>query len=264
MFPILDLLNWWPIDTISMIGMKESEWIEIFLPTHDILNLEPCVWRPVWDKWRLVVPSCGAPSQNSGYLEWKVNDCQEAICRENWSNTWAIWKNKAHPWPKKKQSKLQSMSIRCNLWSSGASCCKAWLSKSLCFVSTKYLKQVWSEIKKIETLVPVFFLTAFSGLISTTKREALRVATWTARMTNCPISVIEWSNWAFKLLWDLVRIIVTQVWTGHGGAVCGKIPPLCPFFAVRSFILFQLHAISLLVSAFVFVFVIFIFLCRKP
>ena len=125
-----------------MIGMKESEWIEIFLPTHDILNLEPCVWRPVWDKWRLVVPSCGAPSQNSGYLEWKVNDCQEAICRENWSNTWAIWKNKAHPWPKKKQSKLQSMSIRCNLWSSGASCCcKAWLSKSLCFVSTKYLTQ---------------------------------------------------------------------------------------------------------------------------
>ena len=115
----LDLLNWWSIDTISMIGMKESEWIEIFPPTHDILNLEPCVWRPVWDKWRLVVPSCGAPSQNSGYLEWKVNDCQEAICRENWSNTWAIWKNKAHPWPKKKQSKLQSMSSRCNLWSSG-------------------------------------------------------------------------------------------------------------------------------------------------
>ena len=119
MFPVLDLLNWWTIDTISMIGMKESEWIEIFLPTHNILNLEPCVWRPVWDKWRLVVPSCGAPSQNSGYLEWKVNDCQEAICRENWSNTWAIWKNKAHPWPKKKQSKLQSMSSRCNLWSSG-------------------------------------------------------------------------------------------------------------------------------------------------
>ena len=263
MFPFIDLLNWWSIDTISMIGMKESEWIEIFPPTHDILNLEPCVWRPVWDKWRLVVPSCGAPSQNSGYLEWKVNDCQEAICRENWSNTWAIWKNKAHPRPKKKQSKLQSMSSRCNLWSSGASC-KAWLSKSLCFVSTKYLTQA-SVVRnrRIETMVLVFFLTAINALISATKRVTMRVATWTARMTNCPISVIEWSR-AFKLLWDLVRIIVTQVRTGHGGAVCGKIPPLCPFFAVHSLILFRLHAISLFGICLCISICICIFLSSEP
>ena len=125
-------------------------------------------------------------------------------------------------------------------WYHGANC-KAWLSKSLYFVSTKYLKQVWSEIEELS--LKTIGLVVFH--ISTTKRETMRVATWTARMTNCPISVIEWSNWAFKLLWDLVRIIVTQVWTGHGGAVCGKIPPLCPFFAVHSLILFQLHAISL-------------------
>ena len=261
MFPFLDLLNWWSIESISMIGMKESEWIEIFPPTHDILNLEPCVWRPVWDKWRLVVPSCGAPSQNSGYLEWKVNDCQEAICRENWSNTWAIWKNKAHPRPKKKQSKLQSMSSRCNLWSSGTmvQTALAWLSKSLYFVSTKYLKQVWSEIEELS--LKTIGLVVFH--ISATKRETMRVATWTARMTNCPISVIEWSR-AFKLLWDLVRIIVTQVWTGHGAAVCGKIPPLCPFFAVRSLILFRLHAISLFGICLCISICICIFLSSEP
>ena len=161
MFPFLDLLNWWSIDTISMIGMKESEWIEIFPPTHDILNLEPCVWRPVWDKWRLVVPSCGAPSQNSGYLEWKVNDCQEAICRENWSNTWAIWKNKAHPWPKKKQSKLQSMSSRCNLWSSGTMVQTArpdWANHCVSCQLSISLKQVWSEIEELRLWCLYFFL----------------------------------------------------------------------------------------------------------
>ena len=144
-----------------MIGMKESEWIEIFPPTHDILNLEPCVWRPVWDKWRLVVPSCGAPSQNSGYLEWKVNDCQEAICRENWSNTWAIWKNKAHPWPKKKQSKLQSMSSRCNLWSSGTMVQTArpdWANHCVSCQLSISLKQVWSEIEELRLWCLYFFL----------------------------------------------------------------------------------------------------------
>ena len=63
------------------------------------------------------------------------------------------------------------------------------------FVSTKYIMQVLSD--KEELSLKTIGLVVFH--ISATKRETMRVATWTARMTNCPISVIEWSR-AFKLL----------------------------------------------------------------
>ena len=64
------------------------------------------------------------------------------------------------------------------------------IEQIIVFVSTKYLKQVWSEIEELS--LKTIGLVVFH--ISATKRETMRVATWTARMTNCPISVIEWSS----------------------------------------------------------------------
>ena len=64
------------------------------------------------------------------------------------------------------------------------------IEQIIVYVSTKYNMQVWSEIEELS--LKTIGLVVFH--ISTTKRETMRVATWTARMTNCPISVIEWSS----------------------------------------------------------------------